>query len=254
MAEDLSPQLTQKNTQSEQELQLKKRARRRLVGAIALVLAMVVILPMILDDRSTKPQAPITISIPDEDNTEFTSNIVPLPPVDVAPESQTNTAAQPNSVVQPGDAAENKSAIDNTNIANSPAKTPSTVVKNVNASTDNDVTNQPQVTKPDAVKVEPAAEKSALSNAKSNHIANTTVNKSGNFAVQIGVFSNAEAVKELQVKLLADGVKTHTETIKTDKGDKIRLRTSQYNSREAAIEALNSIKLAGVAGGMVVAE
>ncbi|PKO52332.1 MAG: hypothetical protein CVU27_04115 [Betaproteobacteria bacterium HGW-Betaproteobacteria-20] len=34
------------------ELSLKKRARRRLVGAIALVLLMVIILPMILQDRT----------------------------------------------------------------------------------------------------------------------------------------------------------------------------------------------------------
>lgn len=251
MAEDLSPQLSQKNTQSEQELQLKKRARRRLVGAIALVLAMVVILPMILDDQSTKPQAPITISIPDEDNTEFTSDIVPLPPVDAAPESQSDIAAKPNAALQPGDTTETKTATENTNL---PEKTPSAIVKNDSAPTDSSVANQPETTKPEATTAEPAAEKPALPNDKSNHVANTTPNKSGNYAVQIGVFSNAEAVKELQVKLLADGVKTHTDTIKTDKGDKIRLRTSQYNSREAATEALNAIKLAGVAGGMVVAE
>jgi DedD protein len=34
------------------ELNIKKRARRRLVGAIALVLLMVIVLPMILKDRS----------------------------------------------------------------------------------------------------------------------------------------------------------------------------------------------------------
>lgn len=37
--------------QVDQGLSFKKRARRRLVGAIALVLLMVIILPMVLEDR-----------------------------------------------------------------------------------------------------------------------------------------------------------------------------------------------------------
>ena len=71
--------------------------------------------------------------------------------------------------------------------------------------------------------------------------------------MQIGVFSNAESVKDLQMKLLADGLKTHTDIIKTDKGDKIRLRTGSFDSREAAAEVLNTIKTAGVTG-MIVTE
>ena len=38
-------------TVSEEEIQLRKRARRRLVGAIAMVIAAVVILPMVLDSQ-----------------------------------------------------------------------------------------------------------------------------------------------------------------------------------------------------------
>jgi len=40
---------------SEQDLLLRKRARRRLVGAIALVIMAIVILPMVLD-RVPKPE------------------------------------------------------------------------------------------------------------------------------------------------------------------------------------------------------
>ena len=59
--------------QSDIELNLKKRARRRLVGAIALVLLMIVLLPMLLKDRSaSSPQDKITITLPNETSTSVT--------------------------------------------------------------------------------------------------------------------------------------------------------------------------------------
>ena len=55
-------------SQSEQEIQFKKRARRRLVGAIALVLLMIVLLPMLLEDRVAQtPKEEVVISIPSQD-------------------------------------------------------------------------------------------------------------------------------------------------------------------------------------------
>ena len=225
MAEDLNT--PQKTTQSEQELQLKKRARRRLVGAIALVLAMLVILPMILDDKATKPQAPITISIPDEDNTNFTSKIVPLPAVDANPagSATVTTPIEKNETVPITSGLDARNAVNPNTIAAEPIKM-------------------------ESLKKEPVATEAKTEKAATNKI---TASKAGHFAVQIGVFSNADSVKDLQMKLLADGLKTHTDIIKTDKGDKIRLRTGSFDSREAAAEVLNSIKTAGVTG-MIVAE
>ncbi|HYN27467.1 MAG TPA: SPOR domain-containing protein [Burkholderiales bacterium] len=48
----------------DEELQLKKRARRRLVGAIALVLLVVVFLPMFLDSEPKPLNQDIAITIP----------------------------------------------------------------------------------------------------------------------------------------------------------------------------------------------
>ena len=57
----------QREIASEQELNFKKRARRRLVGAIALVLLMIIVLPIILKDRnSSNTQEKITITLPSE--------------------------------------------------------------------------------------------------------------------------------------------------------------------------------------------
>ena len=45
---------------------LKRRGRRRLVGAVALVLAAVVVLPMVFDPEPKSAQAPVTVRIPAE--------------------------------------------------------------------------------------------------------------------------------------------------------------------------------------------
>lgn len=69
------------NQMTDQELQFKKRARRRLVGAVALVLLMITVLPMILDDRAGQtPQQDIEITIPSQEGADFTSKIIPVDP------------------------------------------------------------------------------------------------------------------------------------------------------------------------------
>ena len=67
-------------TDSEEEIQLRKRARRRLVGAVALVIVSVVILPMVLDSEPKRVVHEIDIQIPSENSVaEFTPKIVPEP-------------------------------------------------------------------------------------------------------------------------------------------------------------------------------
>ncbi|HYI87841.1 MAG TPA: SPOR domain-containing protein [Burkholderiales bacterium] len=54
---------------------LKRRGRRRLVGAVALVLAAVIVLPMVFDPEP-RGTAPVSVRIPGEDETPF----APKPP------------------------------------------------------------------------------------------------------------------------------------------------------------------------------
>jgi DedD protein len=180
------------------ELNLKKRARRRLVGAIALVLLMVIVLPMILKDRATiTPTEKITITLPSEQAqtspSDFDSSIVPAESAvvdEVAPESVPDKE---------------------TNIA----------------------------TNADAEAATPTKEKPAKETA------------SAKFYVQVGVFSDAANVKQLQTKLSDLGYKSQTEKISTDKGQKIRLRTQVFGDRNEAAIALENIKDAGLTGMVV---
>jgi DedD protein len=188
---------------SDQELNLKKRARRRLVGAIALVLLMVIVLPMILKDRAaTLPQEQVTITLPNEqaqpEASDFDSSIVPTdPPVTLTPE-----VVEPASEVAAPDPE-------------------ATLAKEVPV-------KAPEVAKPSTEKL-----------------------ASGKFYVQIGVFSDAANVKQLQSKLSDLGYKSQTEKINTDKGTKIRLKTQIFGDRNDAAIALENIKDAGLTGMVV---
>jgi DedD protein len=46
---------------------LKRRGRRRLVGAVALVLLAVIVLPMVFDQEPQPPAPPVSVRIPGED-------------------------------------------------------------------------------------------------------------------------------------------------------------------------------------------
>jgi len=80
---------------------LKRRGRRRLVGAIALVLAAVIVLPMIFDQEPRQTPTTVNIRIPREDAGTFTPKIIPKPPAAAptepkGPDSSAAAARQPS--------------------------------------------------------------------------------------------------------------------------------------------------------------
>lgn len=218
---------------SDQELQFKKRARRRLVGAIALVLLMVTILPMVLDDRSSKtPPQEIAINIPSQDGPEFTSKVAPQgepveeevvsEPVLSVPESPDTEPDFEAAPVQPA-----------------PKQEP--VKKDAAKPEAKPVAPKVETSKAEAPKAEPAKQKPADAKPAAT----------GSFLVQIGVFSDPINVKNLQDKLSGQGLKSHTEVIATASGDKTRLRVGPFASREAAEQALGKVKAAGLSGMVI---
>ncbi|OGS90923.1 MAG: hypothetical protein A2Z95_06585 [Gallionellales bacterium GWA2_60_18] len=97
--------------QTEEELNIKRKARRRLVGAIALTLAVVVILPMMLESEPRQTSQDIDLRIPAPDKVgEFVPGVVvpampeapePEAPVAVAPDAGAASAVVPAAEVKP---------------------------------------------------------------------------------------------------------------------------------------------------------
>lgn len=209
---------------SEQEIQFRKRARRRLVGAIALVLLMVTVLPMVLDDREAQaPQPEIAVNIPSQEGGDFASRIVPVDPAAEIAAAPNQSPETPVEVAPPQPA---------------PAPTP--------------VPEPAPVPEP-KVEVKPAP--APVAPAKVEAPKPATPEKKpvagDGFAVQIGVFSDAGNVKQMQDKLAAAGFKSYTEKLGMPGGTKIRLRVGSYSTRAEAEKALEKLKAAGSTGMVV---
>jgi DedD protein len=219
---------------NDQELSLKKRARRRLVGAIALVLLMVIVLPMILQDRSAlAPQAPIKITMPDVPSPTVAANVVSQSEVLPSDSAQVpeipavvEEAGTPNVMLdKPSDVAK-ESTVKNDESKKVLAKT------EVKAEVKESVTKSPEV----------ALDEQKLEQTK------VQSKNSDSFSIQIGVYSDAANVKQLQNKLKALGYVSYTEKMTTDKGETIRLWAGHYNSRQAASDALVKLQKDGLSG------
>ena len=213
---------------NDQELTLKKRARRRLVGAIALVLLMIIVLPMILKDRTNKqPADEVTITLNNNQKphilpeaSDFDSNVSP------------SNEAEPNPQQIDKKSAEESEPADS---ISEPVDDPEAAAKALDSEADKKTVTPQTITK--QVETPKIDSKKSVTGSK--------------FYVQIGVFSDEANVKKLQAKLTDLGYKSQTEKIDTPKGKKIRLRTQLLGERNDAAIALQNIKDAGLTGMVV---
>ena len=81
--------------ESEEALQLKRRARRRLVGAVALVTFVVILLPLILDKEPGPSGPPLSVQIPNQDSGGFNTRVIPPPPAATVPAAPAAKAETP---------------------------------------------------------------------------------------------------------------------------------------------------------------
>lgn len=217
---------------SDEETQLRRRARRRLIGAVTLVTVMVVALPMVLDGESKQSGQDIAINIPSPSSSgEFASRIVPAPaqpkPAPAVPDPQAGKVVQvpvPAEMQTPPSAPPAK--------AEEPAKTPVAAAAAEPA---------PAVKEP-APQPKHKDEKSSASISKQESVP---------FVIQLGAFANLANAKERQSKLTALKVKFYTETVKTPSGDKLRVRAGPYATRQEAERAQAKLKAAGIQDGVV---
>lgn len=261
------------------ELQFKKRARRRLVGAIALVLVMLVVLPMVLDDHEHgAPQQAVTISIPSQ-NAEFTTQAplkAPEPaPVQVAPSPVIENPVDEAPVVETPAKQEVKPINNSTTnpvVKETAEKKPTETKKPVDTKKPEEIKKAEQVKKTDDKKDKPAAESidkttidktvkakpnttdkvNTSSDKPATEAKNTDVKASEDadkpYYLQIGVFSESVNVTQLQKKLSELKLKAYTEKISTDKGDKTRLRVGPFDNKDQADHAAEKVKTIGLSG------
>ena len=246
---------------------LKRRARRRLIGSIALVLIAVIALPMIFDDEKKPLDQDVSVQIPNQEA------VIARPADTKAGKGKIVEPKEPKSV----DAA---ARVDTVPVAppaaptqTEPAKeTPAKEAPKASAKVENKSDSKPEP-KPEAkaeIKKEPKAETKALPSkaeeARVKAILDGAIAKesaardaaakeaSAGFAVQIGAFATEDKIREAREKLGGAGFKSYTEKLDTKEGERTRVRAGPFSSRDAAEAARDKIRALGFAGAAVVAK
>jgi len=204
--------------ESEEALQLKRRARRRLVGAIALVTFAVIILPLVLDKEPGPAGPPLSVQIPDQGSSGFSSRVapaLPVAPVAPTPEKKTGTA---------------------------PARPKPSPAKSAPAANAESATH----------KAGPAtAGAAAKATDKTEELRARAALNDQTWVVALDAFSDEKNVKQLRAKLSAAGVKSYTEPVKTSRGELTRVRAGPFATREAAEKARAKLRAMGLKPGAV---
>jgi DedD protein len=217
---------------SEEELLLRKRARRRLVGAIVLVLISVIVLPIIFDEpKSENEKHEIAINLPVPSKSSKNSFVPKVDPS--GRESINDVDASPELQSKPKATLQNTEEI--IEVSGEQKRTPIPGIK-------------PKIDKyPVEVKNTNATNIAAVTVAATTP-ATTTADTAKGFVVQLGAFSDQLKAKQQQANLVSNGFKAYTETLKIDNNEVTRVRIGPFMTRSAAENELKKLKKIGLDG------
>ena len=222
-------------------LDMKKRARRRLVGAIALALLAIIVLPMVMDQEPRPAASNVQIRIPSQDPGSNTviSRITPGTPAPNIPAAAPAAPSTDDEVPSADEAAAHSQAAAEPAGANVTPATPGTAAK----PTENKKPSPP----------EPGHDDKPATKSAETERAEAILNDE-RWIIQLGAYQNAGNVKLLQSKIKELGYAVFTEKIDTPNGTRIRVRCGPFASRDAAEKAqlrLKKIAAGGPGGGTV---
>lgn len=231
-----------KQLTADEGLNLKRQARRRLIGAVALTTAVVVILPVVFD--SEPPPAPannIELRIPDKDKVGAFQAVTPVE----APASAVvaTPAASAVSVVMPASAPIVSAPVAPLALeVKQEAKTEEAAVKPKKV--EPETKTEPKVKSEAKPKVEPKPKVEAKAKTDSK----AAVPHSG-YVIQVGVYSNHALAKNMQEKLSKQGFRVYSE--KVPENNNLRVRVGSYPTREAAEKIRRKLEALGLRPNLV---
>ncbi|WFR78501.1 SPOR domain-containing protein [Janthinobacterium rivuli] len=263
----------------------KKRARRRLVGAIALALGVAVGLPMLLDSEPKAPFNDIAIDIPSKEKA-----VAPAPaPVPAVPaqaaangldqseeivDTPLPPAAKPTPTPAPVLAAAQPAPVKPTYVEPKPEPKPVKVEPKPEPKHESkpepkheskpepkhevkpEAKPEPKPAKP-AQSADDAARALAILEGKPQDKPQEKVQDkahdagSGKFVVQVAALATQDKVDELQDKLREAGIKSYTQKVSSPAGERIRVRVGPFGSREDAEKTRAKLQKLGLGGSLV---
>ncbi len=230
---------------SEEELQLQKRARRRLIGAIALVAVIAAVLPMVLDSEPKATSQEVSIQIPSPDaKGSFTGKGLPAPGGiaavkggDAKDSTPSAPAVSKDVLPDPGASAEKPSAKAAEKASEKAAERPAEKVAERAAD------------KAPAKGAEKSTEKAAEKAVeKSADKPPATKPGPGTFYIQVTALADTEKVKQVQRQIADAGLRSYTEVVAAGAGKVTRVRAGPFTTRDEAEQARAKLATAGLEG------
>lgn len=262
------------DTQAQSEEALRVRARRRLIGAVALVLTGVVVFPLIFETQPKPVASNMTLVIPSQNQ----SGILPAPAASI-PAAQAKAAAAvaesspkaasstpqgepPKSYPASAATAQEAQVAPQPRSAATPAQTAVAPQSSQPAETQQG-TAKPTApaahSKPQPSQHQIASARQALaalegkqpdqistSQAEAALAKSGSLSNSARYVIQAGAFADTKSAHEVRQKIEHAGFKTYTQVVDTDAGKRIRVRVGPFSSRQQADKALARIKALGL--------
>jgi DedD protein len=195
-----------------EQVELRRKGRQRLIGAVALALVAVVFVPMLLDPEPRRERVEPLLAIPPKEGAP------PLPAV--------AKVAEPVAAPEPAKSAATATPAPASTDAPATAPPPRKTV-------------EPKAPEFKAPVPRPAPEKPAASAA-------TPAPKLEGFAVQVGAFKDEAKLAHARDKVASARLAHYTERIEGASGELTRLRAGPFPTREAAERAAAQLKGAGL--------
>lgn len=215
----------------------KQRARRRLVGAIALVVAAVIVLPMVLDSHPKPVTDDVQIDIPNRPSHQAAAaNDEDASDVQAGVAHDEPPASEPAAAPTPAVAAKAQAKPDAKE-----AKKPPTAAAKASSAAQKPAAQPAQDTAAASVRA-PAATATADGDASS-----PASPPGARFALQLGAFRDDATARNWATKLKAAGVPAYVEHRKQADGSTATLlRAGPFADRAAASAAIAKVREAGL--------
>jgi DedD protein len=240
------------------QLELKKRARRRLVGAAALALLAAIVLPMVMDHEPRQPAQEVQVRIPGQEAGGLVSRVLPkkpestpLPPAepDSSAEPKSDTKIEPKAEAKPPQKADAKA--DEKIEPKSDAKPKAVEKPETKPEAKPKVVEKPAAKAAEKPAEKPVAKPESKSEESKALAALAGKNADGaKWVVQLGAYKEEGRVRILQDKVKEMNIPVHIEKVETAQGTRTRVRAGPFKSREAAEQAQAKIRRIGVDGSV----
>lgn len=261
-----APNAAAAGAQAQSEETLRIRARRRLIGAVVLVLTGVVVFPLIFETQPKPVVSSMSLVIPSQNQASIAPASAPRVPAADAraaaaiAESSAEMASAPQHLKTPTPGSQ--AGATSSQSQETPAASPSAAARQTPARVQPAAAvaapakhqqTQRQIAsarvalaalegkQPDQISTQQA--EAALAKSAEAVVAPN----SARYVIQAGAYADTRVAHQVRQKIEHAGFKTYTQVVDTAGGKRIRVRVGPFASRQEADKALARIKALGLA-------